>query len=237
VVAATLALDARSEEFRQRTASAQLEAKLVGAQLEALQGQLRPHFLFNALNSAIVLVREEPESAETMLLRISDLLRRSLQTDERTLIPLSEELELLELYLGVERVRFADRLLVHVDVPESALPLRVPAWLLQPVVENAIRHGIAPLRKGGNLWIACEVAVLSGGSPDDRWRLTVEDDGPGDGAPTESGAGGLGLANTRERLLAAFGSTAKLRLGPRPGGGTRVEFELPTRSMTGDSGE
>lgn len=228
VVAATLALDARSEELRHRAASAQLEAKLVGAQLEALQGQLRPHFLFNALNSAIVLVREEPADAETMLLRISDLLRRSLQQDERTLITLSEELELLDLYIGVERVRFADRLRVHVEVPEGLHQFQVPAWLLQPVVENAIRHGIAPQREGGSLWVRGEVLDGDPGDVRRRWRLWVENDGPSvDAFDDGAAAGGLGLANTRERLVAAFGPSAELELTPRPGGGARVAIELP----------
>ncbi len=224
VVAATLALDARTRGDRHRAASARLEAKLVGAQLEALRGQLRPHFLFNALNSALVLVREDPASAETMLLRISDLLRRSLQPDERTLIPLEEELELLNLYLGVERVRFVDRLQVHVDVPLGVRPLFVPAWLLQPVAENAIRHGIAPLREGGNLWITGELLGHDQSADAQRLRLRVDDDGQGD---ARSGADGLGLHNTRERLLAAYGPSARLELLPKPGGGTRVEFELP----------
>ena len=232
VVAATLALDAYRREDRHRAASARLEARLVGAQLEALRGQLRPHFLFNALNSALVLVREDPASAETMLLRISDLLRRSLQAEERTMIPLNEELELLDLYLGIERVRFADRLRVEVNVPALARALLVPAWLLQPIVENAIRHGIAPRREGGNLMIAGEVLVERG---ERRLRLRVDDNGCGADRPggsagdgtDEWGAAGLGLKNTRERLLAAYGPSARLEILPRPEGGTRVEFELP----------
>lgn len=221
VVAGTLAVEERQHVLDENARTLRLEAQLSEARLAALQSQLRPHFLFNALNSCLVLVKEDPEAAETMLRRVGDLLRHSLAVDARTMVPLADELALAELYLGIERVRFADRLSVHVQVPTEALSLDVPAWLLQPLIENALLHGIAPRRDGGDLWITCAIT----GPPAPTLSIDIEDNGAG----IEShGATGLGLSNTRARLHAAYGVKATLALGARVGGGgTCLSISIP----------
>lgn len=220
VVATTLAVDHERSAQSTRARSLELEANLRRAELQALRTQLRPHFLFNALNSAIVLVHEDPDDAASMIHRLSGLLRSSLETDGRALLPLSEELRVLELYLGIEGVRFADRLAFDFVIEPRALDLEVPAWILQPIVENAIRHGIAPREEGGRLWVR---AALD----QDALVLNVEDDGHGfeDGGQGDRGSG-LGLENTRARL-AALSPAATLQVGERPGGGARVELRIP----------
>ncbi|QDV05543.1 putative sensor-like histidine kinase [Planctomycetes bacterium Poly30] len=235
VLAASLAGEERRRVAASHSRALRLEARLAEAKLTALQGQLRPHFLFNALNSCLVLVQENPAAAERMLRRISELLRRSLESDERGVVPLHEELDVVELYLGIERTRFADRLRTHVDVTGEALEAEVPAWLLQPLVENAIRHGLAPRREGGQLWIRGRRTD----SVEQRLLLIVEDDGVGLEVGASAGrtvqTGGVGLENARARLEAIYGANATLELGPRTGGGTRLEIELPA-SIPVDAG-
>lgn len=222
VVAGTLAFEERRRVVDENARGLRLEAQLAEAQLSALQSQLQPHFLFNALNSCLVLVKEDPDAAEVMLRRVSDLLRYSLEAGDRTMVPLAEELALIELYLGIEQVRFADRLTVHTDVQDEALSVEVPAWILQPVVENAVRHGIAPLRRGGQVWIR---ARLTGAGPV-QLEVTVEDDGAGLDRATTPGAG-VGLKNTRARLAAVYGDAATLTLNARDGGGARLALSIP----------
>ncbi|MEM8712002.1 MAG: histidine kinase, partial [Planctomycetota bacterium] len=223
IVTATLAVDARDRVRSEEARALRLETQLESARLMALRSQLRPHFLFNALNSCLVLVREDPASAESMIRRIADLLRHSLESDERREVSLEEELDLTRMYLDVEEVRFADRLTVEVDAPMSLMDARVPPWILQPIVENAVRHGIAPLRRGG------VIEVRANGEAGGDLVLTVEDSGAGIRAEATGGSGTrLGLRSTRERLAEAYGDRAQLELGSRADGtGTRVEIRLP----------
>ncbi|HZJ52948.1 MAG TPA: histidine kinase [Myxococcaceae bacterium] len=207
----------RERELR----TAQLEASLQQAKLAALQAQLNPHFLFNALNSVSALMYRDVNAADAMLARIGELLRLTLAADGAQEVRLSEELELLERYLDIERIRFADRLAITVDVPESALGAHVPPFSLQPLVENAIRHGVAPRPHGGQV-------VVSARQVEDRLQLRVTDDGPGLGAGMVRE--GIGLRNTRDRLRQLYGNAQQLAFRNPEAGGLEVMVELPWRT-------
>jgi hypothetical protein len=203
--------------------SAMLEAELARSQLDALRSQLRPHFLFNTLNAISTLTVEDPDKARGMLIRLGSLLRRSLDEEQHE-VPLEQELGFLLEYLEIQRVRFGDRLVVHVDIDPAAATARVPVLFLQPLVENAIEHGGSD-RPGGTS------IVVRASRSDGTLQLSVEDDGagPGIGAlPVE----GIGLRNTRERLRKLYGDRASLALrSARPdepgAGGARVEISIP----------
>lgn len=213
-------LQAKAAQLRQ----ARLEAELARAQLEALRLEIQPHFLFNTLNSISAQVRKGANAeALEMLLALSELLRSTLERSVRPTVTLAEEIELLRLYVGLQRVRFADRLRVRFDVDPACAELAVPVLLLQPLVENAIRHGLAPRPGPGSIEIRAERV-------DDRLRLTVLDDGVGLPADFEEGAHeGVGLANTRSRLERTFDGDARLSVRPRSSGGVRVRLDLPAR--------
>lgn len=198
-----------------------LEAQLAEARIQALRRQLNPHFLFNTLNAVAALMHRDVSAAELMLDRLSELLRASLEADDRPLATLSEEIALTRLYLDIERERFADRLGVVVEVPCEAEDALVPRLLLQPLVENAVRHGIAPLAAGGTVTVR---GAVSGG----RLELVVEDDGVGIGR-SRSGGSGVGLRNPRERLEALYGPDATMVVGAGAEGGTVVTIGLPLR--------
>jgi len=197
--------------------SVEREVELAGAKLRALRAQLRPHFMFNALNSVAMLVRggRGPEAVE-MIARVSDLLRDSLDEDDRAEVALEEEVALARRYLAIEEVRFADRLDVRVDVTEEAKAARVPRLILQPLVENAVRHGIGKRAAAGRLEIT---ARTTGG----ELIVTVRDDGPGPNGRSS----GVGLKNTRERLQTAYGAAARLTLEHAPAGGAVATITLP----------
>lgn len=211
----------RTLRARERRAL-RLEAQLVEARLAALRAQLQPHFLFNTLNSIDVLIQSDPARAGRMLRNLSALLRRTLDADGEQ-HALARELEHLRAYLDIERERFSDRLRVRIDADPTCAELRVPPFVLQPLVENALRHGIAPLADGG------EVAVVArrvGGA----LVVEVEDDGAG----LAEGAGeGLGHANTRARLREAYGDAASLHVERRAGGGTLARVSLPAEGGHG----
>ena len=207
----------RDRELR----NAQLEASLQAAKLSALQSQLNPHFLFNALNAVSALMYRDVEAADAMLARIGELLRLTLAADGSHEIRLSEELELLERYLDIERIRFAERLAITVDVPDSALEAHVPPFALQPRVENAIRHGVARRSEGGKV-------VVSARRVDGRLQLRVVDDGPG--LPAEKVREGIGLRNTRDRLQQLYGTSQQLAFRKPDAGGLEVLMELPWRT-------
>jgi LytS/YehU family sensor histidine kinase len=196
------------------------------ARLGALKAQLQPHFLFNTLNAIVVLVRQQKgRQAEETLARFSDLLRAVLADMDAQEVPLSRELEYLRLYLSIEQVRFPDRLRVQIDVDPELLDAAVPHMALQPLVENAIRHGIGRRSTSGVIAIR---ALREGAS----LQIEVSDDGPGfqqEGAP---GGMGLGLANTRARLEQLYGGQAELRTGNAPGGGARAVLVLPYHQVT-----
>ena len=201
-----------SQRFIQR------EVELAGARLGALQAQLRPHFMFNALNSVAMLVRSGrgPEAVE-MIARVSDVLRDSLDEDERAEVSLAEEVALAQRYLAIEEVRFADRLKVHVDITEQAKAVRVPRLILQPVVENAVRHGIGVKAGAGRI----EIVGRTAGS---ELIVTVRDDGPG----PNGNRSGVGMRNVCERLRTAYGAKARFTLehGEREGAVATIVIPL-----------
>jgi two-component system LytT family sensor kinase len=236
--------------------AAQLESRLANARLEALRLQIHPHFLFNTLHTAAGLVRQgESTAAVETLSRLADLLRVTVDGEGRQLVPLAEELRVADLYLEIQAARFADRLRVERSVDPALLATTVPSFVLQPLLENAIRHGIGVRAGVATLWLVARAGA------DGRVLLEVQDDGvglqaasghdpagngeqadaaaPRDGAaPGLSGFGrapgdsaarrrAVGLANVRDRLQQIYGGAAALELLPRPGGGTVARLSLP----------
>jgi LytS/YehU family sensor histidine kinase len=186
--------------------ASELKAQLVRAQLSALKMQLQPHFLFNTLNAIMVLVRQQRgRQAEEMLARLSDLLRCVLEDVEAQQIPLRRELEYLRLYLSIEQVRFQDRLGIEISADDTALDAAVPHMSLQPIVENAVRHGIGQVSSAGTIRI-------SASHTDETLTIRIADDGPGLRPADLSGGRGIGLANTRSRLQQLYGDAASLRV-------------------------
>lgn len=204
------------------------DAQLVRAELHALKAQLHPHFLFNALNAISAHVRADPDAAERMIARLSHLLRHALTGAGVQEVPLEEELEAARAYLDVEQVRFEDRLRVRWDVAPEALGAQVPHLVLQPLVENAVRHGVAPRMAEGTVEV---VAARRG----DALYLAVRDDGVGLGGAT-GGREGVGLANTRARLRQLYGAHHTLSLTEAEGGGVHVEIQIPFRTASPTSG-
>jgi len=218
-----------SQQARDRERRAlHLEAQLSAARLRALQAQLHPHFLFNALNGIAELIHEDPAAAERMVLRLGDLLRTALRESDAQEIPLARELEFVRAYLEVEEARFQDRLSVDWRIDPATLTALVPALVLQPLVENALRHGVA----GGTG--PCRVTVgaaVTGGS----LRLEVSDTGPG--LPPGGAAEGLGLSNTRLRLEHLYGRGGTLELDSPAGGGTVAAVVIPRCTPPAGAGE
>jgi len=208
-------------KYRDRELEAsQLSAQLSQARLEALRMQLNPHFLFNAMNTIAMLVRRNDNNrAVKMLAGLSDLLRYVLQDSTADEVPLREEVAFLERYLEIERVRFQDRLTVRLDIAEETRDALVPNLLLQPLAENAIKHGIARKVSGGTI----EIAARRLG---DRLIVQVSDDGAGFTAPSLTGSG-VGLANTRSRLEQLYGGRAGFELRPGSLGGAVATVSLP----------
>lgn len=221
--------------YRERDrAAAELEQKLARTQLEALRMQLNPHFLFNALNSVAELMEMDVQEAQRTLIRVSDLLRLSLRSAGQSLIPVWQEIELVELYLQIARVRYGSGLAVDIDVDPNAVDLLVPSFLLQPIVENALKHGLAP----GHPDQLITVRLARAGS---SLEIVVEDNGKGlDGLLTTSGRFlatvpsvdglGIGLTNTRSRLAMLYGDRYAFRMSNQAGGGCRVDIRLPVTS-------
>lgn len=201
------------------------------AELRALRAQLNPHFLFNALTTIGYLIQSEPKRAVETLLKLTGVLRAVLRAPTAELVTLGDEIELIESYLAVERARFEERLQVDIDVPPNLLKLRLPALLLQPLVENAIKHGISPSLRGGELRIVARIDATPG---EERLCLEVRDTGVGvDHNPESAGAestGGLGLCNVRRRMKGIYGERARLDFSSRPGEGTAVTLWLPLDS-------
>lgn len=202
----------------QERRASELQAQLAQARLDAISAQLNPHFLFNALNSIAELVHHDAARADRMLVGLSALLRRSLDTSRLQWVSLHEELDLLRQYLEIEKVRLGERLQVHWHVAEDCLSEAVPPLLLQPLVENAVIHAIARRTRPGSVRIR---ATMASGM---LW-LGVEDDGA-EGLPDVEG-NGIGLANTRARLQALYGDLGALSIEAIEGGGTRVGLRLP----------
>ena len=207
--------------YRERPlAAAELSARLAEAQLAALRMQLNPHFLFNTLNSVAMLVRRQrSDEAVRMVAGLRGLLRTALEASPPQEVPLREELAFCQRYLEIERIRFSDRLQVDVQVPEETLDAFVPHLVLQPLVENALKHGIAQRSAAGRLEVRAE-------RRGDTLVLRVQDDGPGpdDGRPAREG---VGLRNTRSRLARLYGAAQSLSLAPAADQGTVATVELP----------
>ena len=201
---------------------ARLKAQLAEARLRVLKMQLHPHFLFNTLHSINSLVTEDPAGASQMIARLGDFLRLTLEHSERQLVTLGEEVEFLRCYLDIERVRFQDRLTVEFDIEPAAGSAEVPHLILQPIVENAIRHGVAPRAGPGHIRVAARRANGS-------LRLEVEDSGPGiaPAASTPAAGAGVGLSNVRARLEQLYAGRHRFELANGDGGGLTVTLELP----------
>jgi two-component system LytT family sensor kinase len=221
------ALRFRSLYVAEQLSAAGLEAELTRSKLDTLRSQLRPHFLFNTLNAISIFVTEDADKAQQMILRLSTLLRRSLD-EEADEVPLQQELAFVDDYLDIQRGRFGDQLSVQLDVDPAVLNARVPVFLLQPLLENAIEHGKSDGKQ--------TTVVLSASRERDVLRITLADDGPGvgNGVPVRER---IGLGNTRARLHHLYGARATVELGPANGKasspGVRVEIRIPFREIPG----
>lgn len=226
-VIATLLVDRRRAARERERRIGQLETQLARARLDTLRTQLHPHFLFNALNTISSTMYEDVRSADTMLSRLAELLRRAIREPEAQEVPLAHELETIELYLAIMKARFQDRLEVAIDVEPAIRSALVPSLLLQPLVENAIEHGAPPEA-------ADPVRVeIRGQRAGDRLRLSVRDWGPGAGGGVDFlEGGGVGLANTVERLAGLYGRDHRFDLADAPDGGLMVRIEIPYREIS-----
>jgi LytS/YehU family sensor histidine kinase len=217
----------RSVRERERRA-AELEALLADARLHALTGQLRPHFLFNALHGVSTLMHRDVEAADEMLAELGALLRATLDREGVQEVPLHEELATARHYVEIVRARFGDRLVVEEEIDPDAREALVPHLVLQPLVENAVEHGIARDPGAGRIWIR---ARRENGS----CTLTVTDDGPGlEGGSEAAVREGVGLSNTRRRLSQLYGPEATVTLRARGGRGADVVIRLPFRPADAD---
>ncbi|HEX6280337.1 MAG TPA: histidine kinase, partial [Pyrinomonadaceae bacterium] len=211
-------------KYRERELkTSQLEARLAQSRLQVLKMQLHPHFLFNTLNAISELVHRDPDRADRMLTDLSDLLRMSFENLEVQEIPLKQELEFLRKYLEIEETRFHDRLRVRMEIAPDTLDASVPNMILQPLVENAIKHGISPKAEGGHINVG---AVRNNGT----LELTISDDGIGIGGESIKAIGeGVGLSNTRRRLKHLYGDSHRFELKPEGESGVSVRLDIPYR--------
>jgi signal transduction histidine kinase len=215
------AIETSRAKRRRELEASRLETLLATVRLDALRMQLHPHFLFNTLNTISVLMRRDVDAANRMLVRLSGLLRVALANSDSHEVALRDELEFLRNYLEIERTRFHDRLSVRIEADPATLDARVPNLILQPLVENAIKHGVAPRSTAG-------VVEVSAARRDGSVELTVRDNGPG--LPPGGGRAGIGIANTRARLEGLYGPASHLELADAPGGGAVVTVSIPFRS-------
>ena len=217
------AVDYYREVRSREVAAAHLETRLIEAQLEALQRQLHPHFLFNTLHAISTLLHRDPTKADEMIERLSDLLRITLNKVGVSEVSLAEELEYVRAYLDIEQVHFGERLAIDYRIEAAALDVLVPNLVLQPLVENAVRHGLEPRAGVGRL-------IIAAGRDGDSLRLVVTDNGRGVSARGRIAAeGGIGLSNTRSRLDRLYGSAASLTISEPDGGGCEAQLTIPWR--------
>lgn len=212
------------ETIRLRTQSSELHAQLADAKVQALRMQLNPHFLFNTLNAISTLIEHDPSKAKKMIILLGDLLRYSLDGSSDHEVTLDQEVKFLRSYLDIQKVRFEDRLTVIEDIPLEHMMARVPSLILQPIVENSIKHGISKMTKDGHI-------QLSAKKENDFLLIQISDNGPGlfyqggDGAPVNSG--GVGLKNTQERLRELYGSNQSFSIKNGEKGGVTVIIKMP----------
>lgn len=225
ILAVSYVLDSRDRLAFQQTETARLNEQLSKAQLNALRRQIEPHFLFNTLNAIAGLVREKRnDAAVSMIAGLSDCLRRAMEDSNRQQVPLGEELEFVQKYLDIQKVRFAERLQVTVDVPGELFPAQVPSLILQPMVENAVKHGIAKRIQGGAIRIA-------GSRSDGRLTLSVYNDGPGLPVGWEKTSSGIGISNVRTRLQGLYGDAFEFTMRNQSPGGVEVSVSVPCASL------
>jgi uncharacterized membrane-anchored protein YhcB (DUF1043 family) len=225
IVTVSYVLDSRERLALQRTETARLNELLSKAQLDALRRQIEPHFLFNTLNAVAGLVREgRNDAAVGMIAGLSDFLRRVLQGSTQQQVALGEEMEFAQKYLDIQKVRFAERLQLSVDVPRELYPAQVPSLILQPMVENAVKHGIAKRAQGGAIRIAASRC-------DGVLTLSVCNDGPslpaGWDLDGEMAGSGIGMSNVRTRLQSLYGDAFELSMRNQDAGGVEVSISLP----------
>ncbi len=219
----------KEEEVRAST----LKTQLVEAQLQTLKTQLQPHFLFNTLHSISELIHEDVEAAETMIARLGDFLRFTLQNSGKQMVTLQKDLESMRSYFDIERSRFQEALTMQMEIEPQTLDALVPSFLWQPIVENSIHHGIATSARQGRI-------IIRAKRRDSTLRLEVEDNGTGlgeDGGTSPRYKEGIGLANTRGILQHIYGPAHRLELANAPGGGVVVTMEIPFRTMQNDGHE
>ncbi|MGA2710649.1 MAG: sensor histidine kinase [Steroidobacteraceae bacterium] len=225
ILAITFVVDSRESMARQRTETARLNEELSRAQLGALRRQMEPHFLFNTLNSIAGLVRDHRnDAAVSMIVGLSEFLRRASEDSHRSQVTLAEEVEYLQRYLDIQKVRFGERLQIGVDIPAELLHAQVPSLLLQPLVENAIKHGIAKRVAGGAIRVA---GVRRNGN----LSLSVYNDGPSLPPDWQAAHNGIGIANLRTRLQILHGNEYELQLRQTETGGVEVLVTLPLREV------
>jgi len=225
ILTVTYLVDARNRITRQATEAARLNEELTRAQLTALRRQLEPHFMYNTLNTIAGLVRDHRnQAAVNMVVGLGELLRRALEDSHRAEVTLAEEVEYLQRYLDIQKVRFGDRLLVNLDIPADLLRTKVPNLLLQPLVENAIKHGISRRVAGGSIRIVGEGSERT-------LRLTVSNDGPCTQEDLDATRTGVGLGNLRSRLRLLHGDgSADLVLKRVGDEGVAVVVTLPLQA-------
>lgn len=212
ILAVSYSLDSRERLARKETEAAQLNEQLSKARLHSLRQQIEPHFLFNTLNAIAGLVREERnDAAVSMIAGLSNFLRRVMQDSDKHEVTLGEEMEFLNEYLDIQKVRFAERLQVTMDVPEDLYPARVPSLLLQPIVENAVKHGIGKRAQGGEIRISAH--RVNG-----ALHIDVFNDGPALQADWEKNSRGIGIPNLRTRLQGLYGDAFQFKMRNQPDG-------------------
>lgn len=216
--------------LREEEQKLRVTAQLARAELHALKMQIHPHFLFNTLHSISSLVLEEPPKANQMIARLGDFLRLTLEHSERQFVTLKEEIEFARCYLEIEQVRFSDRLQVEFNVESASLTAEVPHLILQPLVENAIQHAIAPRASGGSIKISAKKFG-------DMARIEIADSGEGNhtGRNVSNNGQGVGLANVRGRLKQLYGANHKFELIDNPAGGLTAVIEIPFVAETEES--
>jgi two-component system, LytTR family, sensor kinase len=221
ILAVAYVVDSRANAARQMTETARLNEELSRAQLAALRRQIEPHFMFNTLNSIAGLVRDHRnDAAVDMIVGLSEFLRRASEDSHRPQVTLTEEVEYLQRYLDIQKVRFGERLQVSLDIPQELLQIPVPSLLLQPLVENAIKHGIAKRIAGGTVRV-------TGARHNGSLQLNVYNDGPSVPTDWQAAHTGVGLGNLRTRLRILYGNESELQLRHTDGGGVEVMVTLP----------